>query len=129
MVSRGAGPKDCGSSQRATAGNESAWWAQGRSPRGRGSPLRAVGEEADQGSIPAWAGEPLYNSGVKSRLWVDPRVGGGAFHQHSIHAGFGGRSPRWAGEPALAIWRLSARRVDPRVGGGAGADEVETPEM
>ena len=50
----------------------------GRSPRGRGSLVHNRVDDLDDGSIPAWAGEPC-SPGPRMRVFgVDPRVGGGA---------------------------------------------------
>ena len=48
----------------------------GLSPRGRGNPLDRYVNYAINGSIPAWAGQPLH---IALRPWGDtvyPRVGG-----------------------------------------------------
>ncbi len=50
--------------------------AQGRSPRGRGRQPELKGLAAPGRSIPAWAGETATYRVNKTRLTVDPRVGG-----------------------------------------------------
>ena len=49
----------------------------GLSPRGRGNLLRFASEYLPQGSIPAWAGEPMYTACWSAAVTVYPRVGGG----------------------------------------------------
>ena len=113
--------------------------ARGLSPRGRGSPVDVAREQARDGSIPAWAGEPgsaVFGQPVGG---VYPRVGGGARAQlGELHHGPGlsprgrgspalaGRGegglrsiPAWAGEPPWASSSKRLGRVYPRVGGGA----------
>ena len=117
-------------------------YALGRSPRGRGSRALRVGRSRDDGSIPAWAGEPRRGSPDRRALRVDPRVGGGASRPTPGPGAWSGRSPRgrgsrdraagararpgsipaWAGEPRRSSCTRRACRVDPRVGGGASAD-------
>ena len=110
----------------------------GLSPRGRGNLAQAPNRASNNGSIPAWAGEP----GLWGRRWdrpsVYPRVGGGTeVETRAVHMmlglsprgrgnpplarslSFNGRSiPAWAGEPAPSGRSRSSPRVYPRVGGG-----------
>ena len=111
----------------------------GRSPRGRGSHFPRMSTAFFNRSIPAWAGEPLFQKNQQFVITVDPRVGGGAVLLGKVNRPSTGRSPRgrgsprpgdrpvekhgsipaWAGEPRMN-WRLPCGwGVDPRVGGGA----------
>src|SRR5215472_11535853 len=110
----------------------------GRSPRGRRNPRRALGTAVGEGSISAWAEEPLFDEGILLLVGVDLRVGGGTRAPDCGPCGLAGRSPRgrrnlfagrlvvafigsisaWAEEP---LQRQSLNRpawVDLRVGGG-----------
>ena len=49
----------------------------GLSPRGRGNRGRCPGRTDNQGSIPAWAGEPSSSTSIGCGYTVYPRVGGG----------------------------------------------------
>ena len=118
----------------------------GRSPRGRGSLLRARPAVDMPRSIPAWAGEPRSYDLPRPRGGVDPRVGGGASTFQKILMTVLGRSPRgrgsraadnhyptmigsipaWAGEPRWPSRDMMMVRVDPRVGGGARKTVAET---
>ena len=49
----------------------------GLSPRGRGNPARSNPVHRGDGSIPAWAGEPVRTVRSGRRMKVYPRVGGG----------------------------------------------------
>ena len=111
----------------------------GLSPRGRGSPRRAISKTARHRSIPAWAGEPNWQRFASGVSRVYPRVGGGAMQRHSPKAIGVGLSPRgrgsrragnpppsapgsipaWAGEPHRAWGWTAPGQVYPRVGGGA----------
>ena len=91
------------------------------------------------GSIPAWAGEPLGGEGAGRAAQVHPRVGGGAWCSDVGDDFIAGPSPRgrgshdldlvahpvvrsipaWAGEPRSRRTRRTATEVHPRVGGGA----------
>ena len=112
----------------------------GRSPRVRGSPLKAVVEPELERSIPACAGEPSSRYRHRVSNWVDPRVCGGAFLGRLWNSIQSGRSPRvrgsrgydgdekaWcrsipacAGEPPRSSNPAVYPEVDPRVCGGAG---------
>ena len=48
----------------------------GLSPRGRGNLAQQSESVAQEGSIPAWAGEPLEEAGYSLEQRVYPRVGG-----------------------------------------------------
>ncbi len=110
----------------------------GRSPRGRGRPVRPAGGEGCRRSIPAWAGEtraPAITTGAQQ---VDPRVGGGDVPDAAPSRMPNGRSPRgrgrpcfasraseragsipaWAGETPAPTRPPTGSAVDPRVGGG-----------
>ena len=112
--------------------------SSGLSPRGRGKPPSALGEDIGEGSIPAWAGETGQGVGLDRIGRVYPRVGGGNApippkacrraglsprgrgkqyppHSHLISA----RSiPAWAGETKLNQIEQVGAAVYPRVGGG-----------
>ena len=118
--------------------------ASGLSPRGRGSRERDRGGERQNGSIPAWAGEPSTCSTWTRRTRVYPRVGGGAsmwMSNSSIQEGLSPRGrgslalarlrerqirsiPAWAGEPVKVSRQTQHRRVYPRVGGGAANERM-----
>ena len=110
----------------------------GLSPRGRGNLADGRVRDIHQGSIPAWAGEPLTAEWLGLGDKVYPRVGGGTIGitvkkqqsvglsprgrgnqvaRHRVHNGQ--RSiPAWAGEPKILSFNNPAKRVYPRVGGG-----------
>ena len=92
-----------------------------------------------EGSIPAWAGEPLTPYSCPFRIWVYPRVGGGTrktdvgcWRHHGLSPrGRGnlrdnlttlkvlGSIPAWAGEePPHLQPSVGSYKVYPRVGGG-----------
>ena len=73
----------------------------GLSPRGRGSRSFRLLQLAENGSIPAWAGEPAgcIRSVPNSRVY--PRVGGGAPAAQLSQAKNGGLSPRGRGSQRL----------------------------
>ena len=111
----------------------------GRSPRVRGSRIAGRDALADQGSIPACAGEPCSPPEARELIGVDPRVCGGAEREEEAVSIGRGRSPRvrgsplrerlvfscsgsipaCAGEPGCARNMQCQSRVDPRVCGGA----------
>ena len=111
---------------------------KGLSPRGRGNLPQRHGGQAADGSIPAWAGEPLGCRGEGAQGGVYPRVGGGTNHPSIRPLPLGGLSPRgrgnpralrvverqsgsipaWAGEPGSGGGGILSFRVYPRVGGG-----------
>ena len=110
----------------------------GLSPRGRGNRTSSAARGSQHGSIPAWAGEPLYNRVAVRSQPVYPRVGGGTTLKGLLAILASGLSPRgrgnpakppqsgilyrsipaWAGEPALNLKSPTQSRVYPRVGGG-----------
>ena len=134
--------RDLGVYPRVGGGN--AWWRQyrdrgyGLSPRGRGKLCAGSDDGADDGSIPAWAGETKYRALKASRSAVYPRVGGGnGFGVGRPYPGQGlsprgrgkpagtrysvtltGSIPAWAGETRRLLFRQRSDRVYPRVGGG-----------
>ena len=69
----------------------------GLSPRGRGNLPVSEYEVSGDGSIPAWAGEPLTGWRSPSTPRVYPRVGGGTFDFHYVGFIVGGLSPRGRG--------------------------------
>ncbi len=113
----------------------------GLSPRGRGNLKNDKLSQANQGSIPAWAGEPKgwRCAGPSGRVY--PRVGGGTCPQATHSKRCPGLSPRgrgnlyeqldwletqgsipaWAGEPPQAGSPHPMAGVYPRVGGGTTA--------
>ena len=86
----------CGGTFTIELDNTDQW---GLSPRVRGNPVFWPETGLLEGSIPAWAGEPLINDGLPPRKlpWVYPRVGGGT---------------------RLRLTRSGLAWVYPRVGGG-----------
>ena len=72
-------------------------WGKGLSPRGRGNLCTYLGNVTRIGSIPAWAGEPLYISRECNSDWVYPRVGGGTLIAPAEPQHLGGLSPRGRG--------------------------------
>ena len=70
---------------------------QGLSPRGRGNPIRLVSAHVEEGSIPAWAGEPERRIGTWTKCRVYPRVGGGTNSAPGEGNRFLGLSPRGRG--------------------------------
>ena len=109
----------------------------GPSPRGRGRHEAERGHPVEEGSIPAWAGEPRTGLRVRCPNRVHPRVGGRAIEGMPARAARAGPSPRgrgtrgaqvdaraacgsipaWAGEPEPEPSSVGTRRVHPRVGG------------
>ena len=110
----------------------------GLSPRGRGNRPEGGGRDRERGSIPAWAGEPLYSTAKSRAQGVYPRVGGGTYSNTRKEGTWKGLSPRgrgnlrgyppplqalrsipaWAGEPLWLSTRYYHNPVYPRVGGG-----------
>ena len=110
----------------------------GLSPRMRGNQGGGRSVHTYQGSIPAYAGEPLNRVKSPSERQVYPRVcGGTAVHtkhdilvrglsprmrgnliSFSIRSSNSGSIPAYAGEPKLLIMAAMARAVYPRVCGG-----------
>ena len=74
----------------------------GPSPRGRGSQLMFSEPVDSPRSIPAWAGEPAYAGQHRDSHRVHPRVGGGAWSFRSRNTDSRGPSPRGAGEAVAA---------------------------
>ena len=123
-----------GTSLRPTCGSS----AQGLSPRGRGNLRHGPTLPPEQGSIPAWAGEPDKQGTHPDYATVYPRVGGGTPGQFLGPVHLLGLSPRgrgnpsqldlrmayprsipaWAGEPPKPKPLRRRRGVYPRVGGG-----------
>ena len=118
----------------------------GLSPRGRGNQLFHLAPGPCDGSIPAWAGEPVSPRTSCSPLAVYPRVGGGTSRMDRMRRHDDGLSPRgrgnrvrrpdrmagnrsipaWAGEPAVAPCTAPMPRVYPRVGGGTSGWQWES---
>ena len=110
----------------------------GLSPRGRGNLESPQSPVPDDGSIPAWAGEPVGRLTLYDIWWVYPRVGGGTPSGSGLRSGREGLSPRgrgnrarhtvgpprpgsipaWAGEPFGVLTPGGVAAVYPRVGGG-----------
>ena len=110
----------------------------GLSPRGRGNRCGELSKPVQEGSIPAWAGEPLAGGGHHVRARVYPRVGGGTRHSKAHECRQPGLSPRgrgnprcgcgaeikwrsipaWAGEPGRLLERDSCQGVYPPRGRG-----------
>ena len=74
-----------------------AYGAGGRSPRGRGSRGAGARRRLEQGTIPAWAGEPRSRWPAPAQTGDDPRVGGGAYDPRMPGEMQLGRSPRGRG--------------------------------
>ena len=72
---------------------------QGLSPRGRGNPLSGLAPFSLEGSIPAWAGEPIPGISPARRGKVYPRVGGGTLAHVRRFISRRGLSPRGRGNP------------------------------
>ncbi len=72
---------------------------RGRSPRGRGRPVKVGRWAGEKGSIPAWAGETDRVLISMYVLRVDPRVGGGDKVKRWGAYCENGRSPRGRGRP------------------------------
>ena len=116
----------------------------GLSPRGRGNLGLPGFRRLQDGSIPAWAGEPDPHTPTSTWPPVYPRVGGGTGRpRRSSMFGFGlsprgrgnharrdvdiypgGSIPAWAGEPSRLSSVRRARPVYPRVGGGTESYEI-----
>ena len=116
------------------------WIAESRglSPRGRGNLPSCQPRTGRQGSIPAWAGEPICHTFAPFQPEVYPRVGGGTrIGINTVTNGYGlsprgrgnppdregngqilGSIPAWAGEPSAPSIRAAMSAVYPRVGGG-----------
>ena len=73
--------------------------AAGLSPRGRGSRADHGPGQFHEGSIPAWAGEPVRFFLTLAFNGVYPRVGGGALSTPNLHTVDVGLSPRGRGSP------------------------------
>ena len=119
---------------------------EGLSPRVRGNPVLGDDGEADDGSIPACAGEPRPSGSSGAPPQVYPRVCGGtpaASFASVIAPGLSprvrgnprsaaarsracGSIPACAGEPTCATPTSSGSGVYPRVCGGTGAAVVAT---
>ena len=92
----------------------------GLSPRGRGNPRQIRAGLVFSGSIPAWAGEPLFALTTSSTTKVYPRVGGGTNFEPPTYERKERSIPAWAGEPRSYLFFCHSRWVYPRVGGGTG---------
>ena len=110
----------------------------GLSPRGRGKLNHTQAQFVFERSIPAWAGETSYRTGLPTGWKVYPRVGGGNDRAQCLPSQRSGLSPRgrgklhstrskrralrsipaWAGETHIVPYRNALIRVYPRVGGG-----------
>ena len=119
----------------------------GLSPRGRGNRQPTAAALPLQGSIPAWAGEPVPHHFRHVEVRVYPRVGGGTYNVATDTSHVYGLSPRgrgnpadqtspifragsipaWAGEPRGGVGRPRLFGVYPRVGGGT-EEEQEAHE-
>ena len=69
----------------------------GLSPRWRGNQEADVDDVADYGSIPALAGQPGSNTGMKHFHGVYPRAGGATCIATVGQSALAGLSPRWRG--------------------------------
>ncbi len=91
----------------------------GPSPRVRGSPVHDTERKAQDGSIPACAGEPPSPRAPGSGTPVHPRVCGGAAVAWFLLPLGKGPSPRVRGSPTCRYHVPFKSRVHPRVCGGA----------
>ena len=90
-------PRMCGGAKKSMFATFS---PSGLSPHVRGSQEHDDGSAAGKGSIPACAGEPHFDAHRSCRLWVYPRMCGGAAHL-SLKIGPGvGLSPHVRGSLA-----------------------------
>ena len=124
--------------------NERALQLEGPSPRGRGNQRKWPGGTLLDGTIPAWAGEPLACQGTPHRQWDHPRVGGGTASALYRTMNLMGPSPRgrgnrapvrgmrsplrtipaWAGEPFPSLTHRRRPPDHPRVGGGTSEGRI-----
>ena len=74
----------------------------GLSPRMRGNPASALRGANDQGSIPAYAGEPPEARGLPIYAKVYPRVCGGTARGADTYIDYKRSIPAYAGEPSRA---------------------------
>ena len=72
-----------------------------------------MGGIQEDGSIPAWAGEPAVALYLQHLARVYPRVGGGTASHHSPKAFDAGLSPRGRGNRLLTCTYLAIRRSIP----------------
>ena len=124
------------------------WSRRGLSPRGRGNLWLVTTGSYEDGSIPAWAGEPPAPWSAWQLPKVYPRVGGGTRFWKTWKTRLNGLSPRgrgnhqvplagaketgsipaWAGEPGCYTHTSYPARVYPRVGGGTSRFGGQQPQ-
>ena len=92
----GVYPRVCGGTAKPASSKSC---AAGLSPRVRGNPTEEVESSHNIGSIPACAGEPLYNSANSRMGRVYPRVCGGTTSGSRLSRRVSGLSPRVRGNP------------------------------
>ena len=95
------------------------------SPRVRGEQLDLRFADAEQGSIPACAGETPGEFSYGTLHTVHPRVCGGKRIQKLVFGGSPGSIPACAGETSPPFQPPSSTRVHPRVCGG----NMECPRL
>ena len=78
----------------------------GLSPRGRGNLTCSMVDACTGGSIPAWAGEPIWTSPLAVAPRVYPRVGGGTVEVYLWRETDDGLSPRGRGNPYLLVYSV-----------------------
>ena len=98
----------------------------GLSPRGRGNPTRMAISYLGDGSIPAWAGEPLTRRSLCPWPWVYPRVGGGTEPGEVSTKGSGGLSPRGRGTVTVHNSILEREGLSPRGRGNRWPDDIKS---
>ena len=107
-------PRECGGTPSCRSNVK---WSWGLSPRVRGNPDYAEGDQALFGSIPASAGEPSRRTPMSSTTRVYPRECGGTLGEHLLGVVTAGLSPRVRGNPeAKRIGRLAARSIPASAG-------------
>ena len=91
---------------------------QGLSPRMRGNRRCLPADGAQEGSIPAHAGEPRYDAEYATEEWVYPRACGGTFGWPYCKVYDEGLSPRMRGNPRVCRHSPEPQWVYPRACGG-----------
>ena len=76
---------------------------QGLSPRARGNHKASDTAIADEGSIPACAGEPRFRTMKSEKATVYPRVRGGTRAKDALLVIDDGLSPRARGNPRMVL--------------------------
>ena len=90
---------------------------QGLSPRMRGNRDHHNGQPANDGSIPAYAGEPYLHYKIPYKGCVYPRVCGGTAQYRTASAAWSGLSPRMRGNRRPLCWQSGRWRSIPAYAG------------